>query len=277
MARPIRSGRKTGSAPSGRPSRTRLPVYVECGAKRTFAAALDWPGLCRSGRTEADALAALLAYGPRYAAILAGTRLRFVAPQNLAQLAVVERLAGTATTDFGAPCVAPAVDHDRFCDAAELERFETILRAGWRAFDKAVRDARGKTLATGPRGGGRSLQAIVAHVIGADAAYLGAVGWKASETRGARQLAATRAAILAALKASASGEIPLQGPRGGARWSARYFVRRVAWHVIAHWEIERRADHHPSRGRGRLQRLVRRFSGASPAQGLDDQGGGLST
>ena len=205
MARPIRSGRKTGSAPSGRPSRTRLPVYVECGAKRTFAAALDWPGLCRSGRTEADALAALLAYGPRYAAILAGTRLRFVAPQNLAQLAVVERLAGTATTDFGAPCVAPAVDHDRFCDAAELERFETILRAGWRAFDKAVRDARGKTLATGPRGGGRSLQAIVAHVIGADAAYLGAVGWKASETRGARQLAATRAAILAALKASASG------------------------------------------------------------------------
>jgi hypothetical protein len=26
------------------------------------------------------------------------------------------------------------------------------------------------------------------------------------------------------------------------RWSARYFVRRVTWHVMAHvWEIERRA------------------------------------
>ena len=50
------------------------------------------------------------------------------------------------------------------------------------------------------------------------------------------------AAILTALRASAAGEVPARGPRGGARWTARYFVRRVAWHVMAHaWEIERRA------------------------------------
>ena len=56
------------------------------------------------------------------------------------------------------------------------------------------------------------------------------------------QLTTTREAILAALKASATGQIPAHGPRGGARWSARYFVRRVAWHVMVHaWEIERRA------------------------------------
>ena len=222
---------------------TRLDVYLECGAKRTFAAALDWPGWCRQGPNETDALAALLAYGPRYASILAGTRLGFVAPKDLTQLVVVERLPGTATTDFGAPAVAPTADRDRSCDAAELKRFEKILRAGWRAFDQAVRSARGKTLATGPRGGGRSLEAIVTHVIGADAGYLTAVGWKAPKAaKPAEQLAATREAILAALKASATGEIPPQGPRGGARWSARYFVRRVAWHVMAHvWEIERRA------------------------------------
>jgi hypothetical protein len=82
---------------------------------------------------------------------------------------------------------------------------------------------------------------MVAHVVGADAGYLAAVGWKAPKTATAEQLAATRGAILAALQASATGEIPPRGPRGGERWSARYFVRRVAWHVIAHaWEIERR-------------------------------------
>jgi DinB family protein len=222
---------------------TRLNVYLECGAKRTFASALDWPGWCRQGPNETDALAALLAYGPKYASILARTGLRFVAPKDVTQLVVVERLPGTATTDFGAPSVAPTVDHDRSCDAADAKRFEKILRAGWRALDKAVRSARGKALATGPRGGGRSLEAIVGHIIGADAGYLTAVGWKAPKAaKPAEQLTATREAILAALKASAAEEIPLQGPRGGARWSARYFVRRVAWHVMAHaWEIERRA------------------------------------
>lgn len=220
----------------------RINVYLECGAKRTFAGALDWPGWCRQGPKETDALAALLAYGPKYASILAGTRLDFVAPKDLTQLVVVERLTGTAATDFGVPGVAPTVDHDRSCDAAEVRRFEKILRAGWRAFDKAVRSARGKTLATGPRGGGRSLGKIVEHVIGADAGYLTSVGWKAPKAvKPADQLISTREAIIAALKASATGEIPAQGPRGGVRWSARYFVRRVAWHVMAHtWEIERR-------------------------------------
>jgi hypothetical protein len=222
---------------------TRIPVYLECGTKRTFAGALDWPGWCRPGPTEADALAALLAYGPKYASLLAGARLGFVAPKHLTELAVVERLPGTATTDFGAPGVVPTVDHDRSCDPADLKRFEKILAAGWRAFDQAVKSARGKTLATGPRGGGRSLDAIVTHVIGSDTGYLTAVGWKAPKAaKPSERLRATREAVLAALKASATGEIPSHGPRGGARWSARYFVRRVAWHVMAHaWEIERRA------------------------------------
>jgi hypothetical protein len=220
-----------------------VPVYLEEGAKRTFAGALDWPGWCRQGRHETEALTALLAYGPRYASLLAGTRLGFVAPKDLTQLTVVERLPGTPGTDFGALSVAPTVDHERSCDAATLRRFEKILHAGWRAFDETVKSARGKTLATGPRGGGRPLEAIVRHVIEADAGYLASVGWKAPRTgEPAERLAATREAILAALKASATGELPSKGPRGGARWTARYFVRRVAWHLVAHaWEIERRA------------------------------------
>lgn len=52
----------------------------------------------------------------------------------------------------------------------------------------------------------------------------------------------TRQAIMDGLAASARGDIPERGPRGGARWPARYFVRRVAWHVLDHaWEIVDRA------------------------------------
>jgi hypothetical protein len=56
------------------------------------------------------------------------------------QLVVAERLPGTAGTDFGVISVPPAVDRNP-CDPADVTRFETILRAGWRAFDKAVRSA----------------------------------------------------------------------------------------------------------------------------------------
>jgi hypothetical protein len=64
-------------------------VYFERGTKRTFAAAIDWPGWCRQGPSETDALTALLAYGPKYAGILAGTRLGFVPPKDLSQVVVV--------------------------------------------------------------------------------------------------------------------------------------------------------------------------------------------
>jgi hypothetical protein len=218
-------------------------VYLEIGSKRTFAGALDWPGWCRYGRTEDEALAALFEYGPRYARVLAGTRLGFAAPKRLDRLGVVERLDGDVTTDFGAIHVPPPVDGDRSIADDERRRLEKILRAGWRALDKAVGAARGRTLAAGPRGGGRTLKKIVEHVVEADAAYLGAVGWKTPRggTPEAR-LAPTRDAILAALVASATGAIPERGPRGGVRWTGRWFVRRVAWHVISHaWEIERRA------------------------------------
>jgi hypothetical protein len=233
-------------------------VYLECGAKRTFAGALDWPGWCRYGSNEAEALEALLAYGPKYASILAGTGLGFTAPKDLAQLTVVERLHGTAGTDFGVISVTPKVDADRSCDAVELKRFEKILRAGWRAFDRTVESARGRALSTGPRGGGRSLEGIVAHVIEADAGYLAAVGWNAPKARRPKQqMAANRQAIVAALKASGAREIPERGPRGGRRWTARFFARRVTWHVIGHaWEIERRLasaprQAHEARGLGR--------------------------
>jgi hypothetical protein len=90
----------------------------------------------------------------------------------------------------------------------------------------------------------------VTHVIDADGGYLGGVGAKAPPGGStAESLTTTRDAIVAAMRASASGQIPARGPRGGVRWPARYFVRRVAWHVMAHtWEIERRAAGQPAAG-----------------------------
>jgi hypothetical protein len=43
-----------------------LAVYLEVGAKRTFAGAVDWPGWSRGARDEAGAIDALVAYGQRY-------------------------------------------------------------------------------------------------------------------------------------------------------------------------------------------------------------------
>jgi hypothetical protein len=218
-----------------------IDVYFEVGSTRTFAGAIDWPGWARSGRDEAAALDALLAYGPRYARVLRRTRLGFAAPADVTVLRVAERLKGTPTTDFGAPDVATASDRKAVREA-DLRRFHAILRACWRAFDAAVDAAEGKTLAKGPRGGGRSLDAIVEHVVGAEGGYLGALGWKLDRAGPEDLLTGTRAAVLEGLGAAARGEVPARGPRGGRRWTPRYFVRRAAWHVLDHaWEVEDRA------------------------------------
>jgi hypothetical protein len=224
-------------------AKAQTEVYLEVGRKKIFAGALDWPGWCRSGRDEETALAALAACAPRYARIFSRTAVDFMPPDDPAAFTVVERLAGTSTTDFGAPDVAPARDAEPFDEPAR-ERSEAILAAIWRAFDRAVRAAEGKDLRKGPRGGGRERDGIVRHVLGADAAYLRRVGQTFSQDDGAPlddELRRTHEAIRAALAAGVRGEIPLQGPRGGALWTPRYFVRRVAWHTVDHlWEIEDR-------------------------------------
>jgi hypothetical protein len=222
---------------------SKINVYLEVGKKRTFAGALDWPGWCRSGRNEAAALQALLEYGPRYAGALHVAELEFQAPVTTFEFDVVERLEGSATTDFGAPDLAPS-DDARPVDEAELQRFQALLHAYWQAFDETVRATSGKELRKGPRGGGRDLEGIVRHVLGADASYLARLARKFKKNEAgdlSEELDRTRQAVLEALAAAARGETPAEGRRGGVVWSPRYFIRRVAWHVLDHlWEIEDR-------------------------------------
>lgn len=219
-----------------------IPVIVEAGSKRAFASAVDWPGWARGARDETMALEALVTYAPRYSLIVSRAALGFLPPADTTALRVVERLSGNATTEFGAPGVPAKVDATAV-GAAELARLQELLTAGWRAFDAGVDAARGKTLRAGPRGGGRSLAAIVEHVREAEAGYLSAVGWPFKTSAGGRELLErTRAAVREGLVASAQGEIAPNGPRGGVRWKPRYFVRRLMWHAFDHlWEIEDRS------------------------------------
>jgi hypothetical protein len=228
-------------------SSKKVDVYLELAPKRTFAGAVDWSGWCRSGRDEASALQAMLDYAPRYAVVMRLAHLSFDPPAELAGLTIIERLTGDSTTEYGAPGSIPESDA-KPVDAAELRRLESILKACWQVFDETVEAAKHKTLRSGPRGGGRDLAKMVGHVLEAQRSYVSRLGWKAPpdvvQARNARRSPINEEqwnAALKALSASARGELPTRGPRGGLHWPPRYFVRRAAWHVLDHaWEIEDR-------------------------------------
>jgi hypothetical protein len=222
---------------------TATHVYLETGKKKVFVSALDWFGLSRAGRDEDRALQALLDYGTRYAQVLNNGDIDFRPPKKISDLVIIDRLPGNSTTDFGAPAVIPDADRDPF----KLEEFDyskQLLQSCWLAFDNALGAAAGKDLRKGPRGGGRDVDKIIDHVLGADQAYLNRIASKHiidDDANAAEQLSSIRQAIIDALGIAAADGLPESGPRGGKIWPARYFVRRSAWHILDHaWEIEDR-------------------------------------
>ncbi len=213
-----------------------IPIYLERGEKRIFATAVDWPGWSRSAKTEEAAIQALFDYRNRYAAV-AGSGFR--PPETVADLEVVGRLTGGSGTDFGVPGEAPREDAQPF-DDAELDRHITLLRAAWKALDRAADRARGHELRKGPRGGGRDLDKILDHVSEAERAYIGQLGSHSPAKASAREL---RTLAVEVLRARVHDK-PLADPRNTRKpWSPRYFVRRGVWHVLDHaWEIEDRIE-----------------------------------
>jgi hypothetical protein len=223
----------------------RVPIYLEIGSKRVFAGALEWPGWSRGGRTESAAVEALATYGPRYGRALAASGAGIPSPAGAGAFEVVERLAGGSSTDFGAPGSTP--DFDRApLDGGEAARQLRLLEAAWAAFDRSVATAIGRPLATGPRGGGRALDAIVRHVLEAEQAYLAALGGRSGTATAAsidEAMAGTRAAVERTLFARVRGEPLPPTRRTSPLWTPRYFVRRSAWHALDHaWEVEDRVS-----------------------------------
>ena len=104
------------------------PVYVETGTKKVFAAAVEWPGWCRSGRDEERALAALADYAERYAPVAAAAGVPF--PGRAPRFAVVDRIAGSGTTDFGAPGSVPPLDLAPL-SGDEGDRLAALVAASW--------------------------------------------------------------------------------------------------------------------------------------------------
>lgn len=217
------------------------PVAIEVGAKRVFACAIEWPGWCRSAKTEAEAIAALAAYAPRYAVAARLARQPF-SETAAADLKVVTRVRGSASTDFGIP--HEILPSDRAQPIPALAKREiALVRAGWALFDRVVAKAPA-ALRKGPRGGGRDRAAIARHVREAEHAYAVKIGLRLPwpPKPGAAALRAQRGALIEALRSVATN-----GPaeRG---WPATYAARRIAWHALDHaWEIEDRSSPAPER------------------------------
>jgi hypothetical protein len=210
-------------------------VYLETGAKRTFAVALDWPGWARSGKTGEEALDTLADYLSRYAPVAKKAGFDLGAADT--EFDVVETVAGNATTDFGAPAAFVSADGEPVT-AAAATRAASLVEACWDTLTRVAARSPAE-LRKGPRGGGRDRDKMLHHVIESEAAYARKIGVRhkppALDDKDA--IKAMRADVIAVIGAPVEGG-PLE-PKG---WPVAYAARRIAWHALDHaWEMQDRS------------------------------------
>ena len=219
-----------------------VPVYIETGKRYVFATAIDHPGWSRRGSDEASALQALCESGPRYERALRSVR-KIALPRSIEGFEIAERFEGDSSTDFGVPS-KPASADAKTLNAKDLKTWLAVLEACWQAFGDSASSHAKSTLRTGPRGGGRDVDRMWAHVVEGQYAYLRQVGGRFDSKAKDRERLWTllQEEFVASIRARIKGDLPAIGPKGGARWSPRYAIRRSAWHALDHaWEIEDRA------------------------------------
>ena len=221
-----------------------LRLILEFGkSRRVVAGATDWPGLDRWGTSEDNAVEKLASYVPRYARVArrAGIGDAFAAARNPE---IVERVPGSSSTDFWGVAHVPSQLEREVLQSADLERRLDLLQACWATFDEVAARVASELL-PGGRGGGRTRDEIVRHVILTEPDQFS----RKIEIRTPFDvvltpdgLAAHRAAYLDAIRAYNADRRPAR------TWPIQFLVRRTADHVMDHaWELE---DRDPAAGGG---------------------------
>jgi len=214
-----------------------LRVILEIGKKRrVVAGAMDWPGLDRWGTSEDDALDKLSSYLPRYAGVAERAGLGS-ALARARDLDVVERVAGSSSTDFWGIAHVPSRIERDVLSPADLELRLDLLRACWAYFDDIAARVSGD-LRPGSRSGGRSRDQIIRHVYGTEPEQFSRkveVRTPIEVVLAPDGLATHRNAYLDAIRAYNAEGKPAR------TWPIQFLVRRTAHHAIDHaWELEDR-------------------------------------
>jgi hypothetical protein len=215
-----------------------LRVLVEepTRGKKWVAVAADWPGLERGARTEDLAVERLGRYAPRYLPVAerAGFASEFEAQT---EIDVIDRYLGTGSTDFWGISFAPSsLDRVPF-DAAVFDRQVRLLRAAWTEFDEMASTVSSE-LRPGPRGGGRTRDEIIGHVlrveIGDFSNRVGITGdWEDLLVPARR--ADYRERFIDAMRAWYAAGKPL------GKWTVPFLLRHTAFHALDHaWEMQDR-------------------------------------
>lgn len=212
-----------------------LRVMIETGkrGKRVVAVAPDWPGLSRGDKTEEAALERLQSYLPRYAAVArkAGLEGELAASQSID---VVERFAGTGSTDFWGISFAFSEIDRKVMTEVELEREISLLQGCWTFFDE-VRARVSAELRKGPRGGGWNRDQLVWHTVACELDWgkkLGLPGMTVSMPDDA-YLREHRETYVAGIR-----DYHAQG-KMARTWPLRFLIRHSAFHTMDHaWQME---------------------------------------
>lgn len=204
--------------------------------KRWVAVAADWPGFERGGKSEDEAVAKLASYLPRYLPIAKRARLGSeLAAQT--SIDIIGRYPGVGSTDFWGISFAPSpLDREPF-DPSTFDRQVRLLRAAWAEFDATATSVSAE-LRPGPRGGGRSRDGIIRHVLvveGGDFSRRVGAGSELEDLSTPAGLAEHRNRYVEAMRAWYVDGKPL------GKWTVPYLLRHTAYHVLDHtWEMEDR-------------------------------------
>ena len=215
-----------------------LRVLVEqpTRGKRWVAVAADWPGFERGAKSEDEALEKLARYVPRYLPVAKRVRLGSEL-ETQTELEVIGRYPGTGSTDFWGISFAPSpLDREPF-DAPAFDRQVRLLRAVWTEFDETAARV-SADLRPGARGGGRSRDQIVRHVLaneGGDFSKRVQAKSELEDLLTPGGLAHHRDRYVEAMRAWYAEGKPL------GKWTIPYLLRHTAYHALDHaWEMQDR-------------------------------------